>query len=127
MEPIDIQGHLFEEEGLWLAEMARGGTAIEIGSYRGRSTCFIARAAAHVIACDPFTGQPHPRAEQHVVDFAEVRRAFHTNVAACGVARKVELLACTSRMAYESLSKRAPIVDLIFVDGSHHGPDIAHD
>lgn len=127
-EPLDVPGHLAPYEGSWLTESARGGIAIEVGSYRGRSTCFIAKEARLVIACDPFCGQPIPRPEQHRVDFTEVRRNWAENTTACGVRDRIILLELSSAEAYSIVEQCIPgPFDLAFIDGSHHENDLRGD
>lgn len=51
-------GWLTEEEArlLWAAAGPLGGAVLEVGSYKGRSTCLLARLGRPVFAVDPFGG-----------------------------------------------------------------------
>jgi Ser/Thr protein kinase RdoA (MazF antagonist) len=128
LKPSDVPGHITPHEGSWLADLARGGVVIEIGTYRGRSTCFLAKEACIVVTCDPFCGQHAPRPEQHRVDFNEVRRNWAENTNACGVRHRVVLLELLSKEAYLILEQNVPaIFDLAFIDGSHDESDLRGD
>lgn len=129
MNASQVPGLVTEEQGEWLAEHAAEGIALEIGSFRGRSTCFLASRANFVIACEPFTGQPHPpRPGRHKLDFAEVRNSFFRHLAKCCVAERVRVVERRSSEAYsEILEEFACTIDLVFADGSHYMPDLVVD
>ena len=74
--PHDIPGYLDVDEGEWLALQAHGGTAIEIGCFRGRSTAFLATSARRVYVCDHFRGQPVKPPEADQVNFMQVQQDF---------------------------------------------------
>ena len=128
MDPQDVPGHITDREGRWLAHTARDALAIEVGSFRGRSTCYIARTASHVIACEPFCGQGKIRSDQTAADFEQVRADWHRHTKACGVSSKICLIECTSSDAYPLLRlKFLREAQLVFIDGSHYMPALLTD
>jgi predicted O-methyltransferase YrrM len=94
------------------------GHVVEIGSYLGRSTVILARAAADagrgpVIAVDPHTGDlTHPDVER-----LDTREQFLRNMEAAGVADQVDLVQETSIEAAQGWP--GDPVELFFVDGLH--------
>ena len=109
----------------WRAAAARArpdGAVVEIGSFRGRSTVVLARAAGSVVAIDPHAGSD--RGPQEIA--AEASRgdadheAFHANLAAAGVADRVRHVRKFSADAHGDV---AGPLSLLYVDGAHRfGP-----
>jgi predicted O-methyltransferase YrrM len=107
------------------AAAAGDGTIVEIGSFRGRSTIVLARAAAagaRVVAIDPHAGSD--RGPQEIG--ADSLRgeadhvAFHANLAAAGVADRVRHV---RRMSADALGEVEGPLALLYVDGAHRfGP-----
>jgi predicted O-methyltransferase YrrM len=124
-----VEGWLSEDQARRLHERARavpaGGTIVEIGSYRGRSTIVLADAAGdgvRVVAVDPHAGndrgpqQIRGRAEEGEAD----RRAFEANLERAGVAARVSHVRLPSA---EALGAVPGGIDLLYVDGAHRfGP-----
>lgn len=116
----DIDGWLTDAEGQWLFEAARASRAdiVEIGSWKGRSTVWLAHGSRQG-ACAPVHAiDPHLGSEEHRAligpsgTFAEFRR----NVARAGADELVRPIVALSSEAVQGWS--API-GLLFVDGSH--------
>jgi predicted O-methyltransferase YrrM len=124
--PDDVEGWLTEAQAQRLDRCARavpaGGRIVEIGSFRGRSTIVLARAAdgAEVVAVDPHLGSD--RGPQEIAAQPELgeedTRLFRANLERHGVLDRVRHV----RM----LSSQAPLpdsIDLLYVDGAHRfGP-----
>ncbi len=100
---------------LWDAarELSAGSTALEIGSFQGRSTILLARALGasdgRVVAVDPFVedwkfGSPH------------TRDLFTDNLRTSGVTDRVELVAQYSTKARPGWQRP---LDLLYIDGKH--------
>lgn len=127
-----VEGWLSEDQARRLFERARtvapGGTIVEIGSYRGRSTTVLARGADEevtVFAVDPHGGSDRgPRQIRGAPEEGEAdRAAFEANLARAGVAERVTYLRLESAAALRQLTDS---VDLVYVDGAHrYGPALA--
>lgn len=123
IEPIE--GWLDFKEAVWLflaaGKLARGSNIMEIGSYKGRSTCCLGLGArlnnSRVFAVDSFDGGPGlPRA----YSFPE----FSQNVNRCGLCDAIEPIVGVS--AEVSKTWKTPI-HLLFIDGSHTYEDVLAD
>src|SRR3954466_8562671 len=106
----------------WLGPGAR---LVEIGSFRGRSTIVLARAApadAELIAIDPHLGSrrgPQEFAEQRELGSADLE-AFRSNLLRAGVLERVRHVRERSQ---DALGAVTGPVDLLYVDGAHrYGP-----
>jgi SAM-dependent methyltransferase len=125
--PADVEGWLTEAQAARLDRCARavpaGGRIVEIGSFRGRSTIVLARAATagvEVVAVDPHLGSD--RGPQEIAAQPELGEQdtlqFRANLERHGVGERVTHV----RM----LSSDAPLpdaIDLLYVDGAHRfGP-----
>jgi predicted O-methyltransferase YrrM len=98
-----------------------GGTIVEIGSFRGRSTIVLASAAVdgvEVVAIDPHAGTDRGPGEirGHEEQACTDRARFDANLAAAGVAGKVRHVTAFSDAAHPQVEGR---VDVLFVDGAH--------
>jgi hypothetical protein len=121
-----VEGWLTEAQAQLLHDRAAGprppGAVVEIGSFRGRSTIVLARAAGGVVAIDPHAGSD--RGPQEIE--ADANRgdadhaAFAANLAAAGVADRVRHV---RRMSGDALEEVDGPLSLLFVDGAHRfGP-----
>lgn len=124
-----IEGWLTEAQGrrLWerMRELRPGQTAVEIGSFRGRSAALLAQAAADgvaLVAIDPHGGTDRgPREITTSAATGEAdHQAFLSNLERVGVrerVRHVRSFSSEARVAVE-----APLA-LLYVDGAHrYGP-----
>jgi predicted O-methyltransferase YrrM len=130
-----VQGWMTDAQARRLWDAAQrvdpAGRIVEIGSFRGRSTIILAKAApatAEVVAIDPHGGGdrgPHeytPDAQRGDADHA----TFHANLAAAGVDDRVRHV---RRASGDALGEVAGEIDLLYIDGAHRyrfaKPDIA--
>jgi predicted O-methyltransferase YrrM len=121
--PID--GWLSDAQGCALFRAAAATTGrghiVEIGSWKGRSTAWLAAGArlagSKVYAIDPHTGS---REDPAAATLAE----FHANLAGAGLADYVEALVMTSTDAARIVD--GP-VELLFIDGDHSYEAVRHD
>ncbi len=98
-----------------------GATVVEIGSYHGRSTIFLGRAApagARVVAIDPHAGNDRgPQEIRGTSDEGEAdHRVFSETLRRAGVTDVVRHVRRPSQSALDAVDGD---VDLLFVDGAH--------
>ena len=126
----DIGGWLTPKEGrllYGLAERCAGrGVIVEIGSWKGKSTIWLASgsrrgAGARVYAIDPHTAESDNLATQSAVPTYD---EFIANVRRAGVADLVVPLVTTSAEAARTFD--GP-VELLFIDGAHDYANVARD
>lgn len=127
-----IDGFFSEDEGRWYAKFARalrGGTFVEVGSWKGRSTSFIGRICnengTRLVCVDHWSGSNDGLAARYAATLAveDVQQTFLDNMRALGIA--VEVIAEPSVQAAARFE--AASVDRVFLDGSHDGPSVAAD
>jgi predicted O-methyltransferase YrrM len=103
------------------AAAAGAGTIVEIGSFRGRSTVVLARAAApgaSVVAIDPHAGSdrgPQEIGADAVRGDAD-HAAFTANLAAAGVSERVRHV---RKMSAHALGDVDGPLAMLYVDGAH--------
>jgi predicted O-methyltransferase YrrM len=121
----DVPGWLSDDQAalLWSCAGGLSGAAriVEIGSYRGRSTIVLARAAGEgveVVAIDPHAGGDRGPRQIHGDRAAGEadHRAFEDNLARAGVAARVRHVRRPSQQALGAVRGE---VDLLYVDGAH--------
>lgn len=125
----EVEGWMTEGQGRVLFHAAAGcppgGTIVEIGSFRGRSTIVLALACppdARVYAIDPHAG--NDRGPGEIDGFAaEANRdhdAFLRNLDAAGIAERVTHL---RQFSGDALADISGDFDVLYVDGAHrYGP-----
>ena len=120
-----VEGWLSEDQArrLWNAalEVKGPGQIVEIGSFRGRSTIVLSRAAAEgvqVVAIDPHGGGD--RGPQEITPDAERgnedNRVFRANLESAGANGRVRHVRLMSDEAHGDVD--GPI-DMLYVDGAH--------
>lgn len=120
-----LEGLVTPEIGAKLANLAaqvpQGQAIVEIGSYKGKSSCYLAEGArngngARVHCIDPWDLPGNLERSQYPVNDPATREAFERQVEEMGLAEGI-----TQRRAFslEAVKKwRAPI-GLLFIDGDH--------
>jgi predicted O-methyltransferase YrrM len=125
-----VTGFLKPTEGFALTLLAMhgpgSGAIVEIGSFKGRSTCFLALGAKlagreKVTAIDHFRGSAEHQKGQAFEDPAIVAAGstlpiFRTNLAAAGVVGQVNVMEMSSSDAAAAWSG---LIRLLFIDGDH--------
>ena len=102
------------------------GDVIEVGSWQGRSTIYLAKGAqvngnGQVYAIDHFLGNPGKellyRAERN--DLSDLEGCFRGHVSSFKVSEYIELMAMSSTAAAMILRERSVRARLLFIDGNH--------
>lgn len=125
----DVEGWMTDGQARLLWDSARavpeGGRIVEIGSFRGRSTVVLGRAAApgvELVAIDPHAG--NDRGPQEIEGFADEaaqdHEVFNANLEAAGVRDRVTHVRAVSDAAHPQVPDP---IDLLYIDGAHrYGP-----
>ncbi len=125
-----IKGFLDPMEGYTLALFAAHGPGqgeiVEIGSFMGKSTCWLAKGSKvtereKVTAVDHFRGSPEhkkgqPWEEEALLQDGSLLPTFMKNITAAGLADHITPIEARSRAAAASWSKP---IRLLFIDGDH--------
>lgn len=120
-----IEGWLEGGQERWLFNAARslsdGSNIVEIGSYKGRSTCCLGfgcyGAKKRVYAIDRFDGGPDLPRQDSLREFSE-------NIERCGLS---EYVVASVGMSSEIGKNWTKPIHLLFVDGSHQYEDVVTD
>lgn len=127
-----IDGFFSEHEGRWYARFARGlrgGTFVEIGSWKGRSTSFVGPVCkangTRLVCVDHWRGSHDMLSDTYAATLAveDVEQTFRANMRELGI--DVEVLRESSAEAAERFPPRS--IDRVFLDGSHDGPSVTSD
>jgi hypothetical protein len=137
MCPNPIDGWFLEEEGAWYQEMVASrseGLVVEIGSWKGRSTSFLAPVLAgrpaRLVCVDHYSGSSdqwdleYRRAlEEEALRGHPVKSQFEKNMESLGI--KYRLLNCSSNLAVTQIPDCS--ADVIFIDASHDRQSVLDD
>jgi hypothetical protein len=100
------------------------GDVLEIGSWQGKSTSYLARAVkdsgnGSVVAIDHFKGSPGRETVYRLGldDLSDLEKGFRENMIRFGLDRVVTLLPLPSHKAHAQIKDRA--FRFIFIDGDH--------
>ena len=133
-----VEGKLHPAEGFTLYSLARrwpvDGMTVEIGSFKGRSTCWLAAGcrdsrSAKVVAVDHFRGSPEHRrngshADSDLARDGSTLPAFRRNLEAQKLTEWVNVRVGSSTEA--SNGWQGPI-RLLFIDGDHSAEAVRQD
>lgn len=121
-----VEGWLSDDEGAFLFLSAKSGPGrgaiVEIGSWKGRSTVWLAKGSKSagrekIYAIDPHIGAYEKSAENTL-------QAFKRNIRAAGVEDYVVPIVSKSESAVKKWDKP---VRLLWIDGSHEYSDVKRD
>jgi predicted O-methyltransferase YrrM len=126
LEDIDFQSGLGDSAYLLygLARALKPSVAVEIGSARGKSACFVGRALKENGSGRLFAIDPHTRTDwndQNSVDTLEIMRA---NIRTLKLERQVEIIRDTS---VNAAARWMLPIDMIFIDGDHSYEGVKRD
>ncbi len=113
-----VNGWLKEEEGRLLARLAEGKEVLEIGSWCGRSTVWMARTAKRVYCIDPFDSRTTLRLPRDTLN------EFLASLSRYGVRDKVGYFVGESQDALPEAPRQ---FDFAFIDGAHDRVHIEQD
>lgn len=122
MTITDIQGWTTNREGKLLYRLAKKvkqkGVIVEIGSWKGKSTIYLATGSkagnnAKIYAIDPHTGS---KEHKEMLKGKSTFNEFKRNIKNAGIENLVIPILKTSEQAALNFNKP---VDLIFIDGDH--------
>jgi predicted O-methyltransferase YrrM len=120
-----IEGWLFDDQERWLFKRARslrdGANIVEIGSYKGRSTCCLGFGCRgtkkRVFAIDRFDGGPDLPQYNSYDDFC-------ANVKRCGLSECIQPVVGSSSEIAKDWNEP---IGFLFIDGSHLYEDVVRD
>jgi predicted O-methyltransferase YrrM len=133
-----IPGMLSEESGKFLFALCYAqqleGDVVEVGSWQGYSTSFLARAVSEsgngrLYAIDHFRGNAG-KEDFYAVgkpDLSDLQQKFTDNMQRIGLAKTVRLLAMSNREAAERLRSEGARVRFLFIDGDHSREGVQRD
>ena len=128
----ELVGLVPEEVGWRLAELAAlvppGQVIVEVGSFKGKSTCYLASGAQNAVpiyAVDPWDSKGNVTGR---FGFAErsTREKFNEQVRAMGFEEKIIPIQGFSKNVAENWVETRRI-GLLFVDGDHHERSVLED
>ena len=110
------------------------GDVVEIGSWQGYSTSFLARAVAEsgngrMYAIDHFKGNAGKEDFYAVEksDLSDLQEKFRSNMQRLNLAQTVSLLPMHNRAAAEQLRRETVRVRFLFIDGDHSREGVQRD
>jgi len=131
-ELAQLEGLVSEEVGLRLADLAaavpKNLAIVEIGSYKGRSSCYLAEGAAshlcaHVFCIEAWDSAGNVTGRFKYADRA-TRQAFDRQVASMGLGGQITAI---HGFSYEAVRRWSRPIGLLFIDGSHRYEDVKRD
>jgi len=125
----EIDGWLSDSEGELLYKLAKevpnGQAIVELGSWKGKSTVWLAKGTEAGQRDKVYSIDPHSGSKAHVSEGEmNTYTAFLTNLTKAGVQATVVPLVTTSDKAARRWRKG---VGLLWIDASHEYEDVKHD
>lgn len=99
-----------------LVKASKPGVVVEIGSARGRSTCFMGMALKENGSGKLYAIDPHTQTAWNDVDSVDTYGILNSNVNSLGLNGIVEILRNTSNEIASSWNRS---IDILFIDGDH--------
>lgn len=138
--PKNVPGLIRTKDGDFLAELAStvpdGQCIVEIGSFTGKSTCYLAKGSARskdvmVFSVDPWDLLDHPISGSGLdicATRAEAEALFHENVGRCGFKKRVTAVKGFSADVAETWpSELRPPIGMLYIDGNHSLSGVTRD
>lgn len=123
----EVHGWLSDDEAVSLYKLtkasSRKGVIVEIGSWQGKSTIWLAKSGNKVYAIDPHIGAPE-QIEQYGHNIQTLEK-FKSNINKAGISEMVAPIVETSEEAFKSW--RGEPISFLFIDGSHQYEDVKKD
>lgn len=125
MRPEDLSGLIDDDQGEILRSLAAAvpvhRAIVEVGSFRGKSTAFLADGSrlghgAPVFAVDPWDLDGNPYGK-HGFSAPEVRESFEQQLRACRLWSRVTPVRAFSVDA--AVAYQGPQIGLLYIDGDH--------
>jgi predicted O-methyltransferase YrrM len=116
-----------------LLDAGAPSTVLEIGSYEGRSTCFLIEAIGARRPYDIYCVDPWRSSDFDGADMDAVERRFDANVALAREAARNQGSVCKFKGQSSEIlprmlaSGRGDKFDMVYIDGSHDAPDVMLD
>jgi predicted O-methyltransferase YrrM len=107
-----------------LTKAMKPDVCVEIGSARGRSTCFIGMALKENGRGKLFAIDPHTRTEWNDFQSTDTFAIINRNLNTLGLTSFVDIVRQTSQMAAKNWDRT---IDLIFIDGDHSYEGVRRD
>jgi len=128
MKPQDVDGYISDEQGRIMQDYARkmpAASALEIGSYRGKSACYLASGmpeGANLFCVDPWEDSEKVREEQFRT--SKNFDLFCENVEACGLSDRVTAI---RGFSHEVAEWWGLPLGLLYIDGGHEYDEVIRD
>jgi predicted O-methyltransferase YrrM len=120
---VDAVGFLTHEEGIKLAELAQRKVCAELGSFKGRSACYIAPVAISLLCVDTFKAANDGKLGegQRQVERVTTLDTFKTNT------KHFSNIAVFIGEAADAAAKQSTAFDFVFVDADHSYEGVLRD